>query len=294
MSERVETLWRRRPRDSFVRTSFFALLVLIVSAWCIAAVSFRDVFTPTRGQNLDRFLEQIRPRPLAGRDWDWGVFAEWVLEVMHDRGFEAALSTLAIASMSVVLAAVLGALSTLVASRTLAVTDPYGQDDAQGLGWRALYLVARVSLIVMRALPEYLLAYILLLVLGANAWPVVLALAIHNAGILGRLYSETVENADPIPLRALRAAGAGRRQLAVHGLWPAVFGRALLYVFYRWETCIREATVLGMLGVVSLGYWIDDARTRDRYDQFVLFIGVGVAIVLVGDLMSSWARRHVR
>ena len=110
----------------------------------------------------------------------------------------------------------------------------------------------------MRALPEYLLAFVLLLIFGVNGWPVVLALAIHNAGILGRLDSETIENADPTPLRALCAAGAGRRQMAVVALWPTVFGRGLLYVFYRWETCVREATVLGMLGVVSLGYWIDD------------------------------------
>ena len=63
---------------------------------------------------------------------------------------------------------------------------------------------------------------------------------------------------------------------------------------YRWETCVREATVLGMLGIVSLGYWIVDARARNHYDEMFLLVLVGAAIVLVGDLVSAAAREVVR
>ena len=130
--------------------------------------------------------------------------------------------------------------------------------------------------------------------LGANAWPAVLALALHNAGILGRLGAEVVENLPPEPLRGLRALGARRSRVALVGILPAAVPRFLLYFFYRWETCVREATVLGMLGIVSLGYWIDDARHRFRYDELVLWILVGSAIVLLGDLLSLLARSVVR
>ena len=60
------------------------------------------------------------------------------------------------------------------------------------------------------------------------------------------------------------------------------------------ETCVREATVLGMLGVVSLGYWIQDARAKQYYDEMILLVAVGAAIVLVADLASALARRYVR
>ena len=70
--------------------------------------------------------------------------------------------------------------------------------------------------------------------------------------------------------------------------------RFLLFLFYRWETCVREATVLGMLGIVSLGYWIQDARARNHYDTMVLLVATSVAIVLIGDVVSAVARRVVR
>ncbi|MCA8943112.1 MAG: ABC transporter permease subunit [Planctomycetes bacterium] len=298
MSPRVEQLWRRRPRDRFVRWSFGFIVLLVSVAWIAGRFSLADLFGERRARNWDRFLAEIRPAPLVGRDWDWGTFLDWGATIMRDRGLDAALSTLAISILAIVLAACLGAVLSLGAARNFATADPFGCVGRISTGskwfWRFVYLGTRVGLIVMRALPEYLLAFVLLLIFGVNGWPVVLALAIHNAGILGRLDSETIENADPTPLRALCAAGAGRRQMAVVALWPTVFGRGLLYVFYRWETCVREATVLGMLGVVSLGYWIDDARTRDRYDEFVFLIGLGVVIVLFGDLISALARRLVR
>lgn len=131
-------------------------------------------------------------------------------------------------------------------------------------------------------------------VLGPTAWPVVLALALHNAGILSKLTAEAVENLEPEPLAALRGLGASRPQIAVAGIYPLVLPRFLLFFFYRWETCVREATVLGMLGIVSLGYWVIDARARQNYDEMFFFVLIGAAIVLAGDLVSALARALVR
>ena len=75
---------------------------------------------------------------------------------------------------------------------------------------------------------------------------------------------------------------------------PELLPRLLLYFFYRWETCVRESTVLGLLGIVSLGFWIDDARTRGQMDVLVYFVVLGVLIVVVGDVVSSLARELLR
>ena len=130
--------------------------------------------------------------------------------------------------------------------------------------------------------------------LGPSAWPAVLALAIHNSGILGKLGAETVENLDPRTLRVLRESGATRAEVAIAAILPLSLSRCLLYFFYRFETCVREATVLGMLGVASLGYWIQDSRTRQFYDQMLFFVVLGAAIVLAADLLSMLARWIVR
>ena len=149
-------------------------------------------------------------------------------------------------------------------------------------------------LIFLRSIPEYVWAFLLLAMLGPNAWPAVLALALHNAGILGKLGAEVVENLEPAPLAALRGLGATRSQIVLLGILPMVLPRFLLFFFYRWETCVREATVLGMLGIVSLGYWIVDARARNHYDEMVFLVLIGAGIVLVGDLVSALARELVR
>ena len=88
-------------------------------------------------------------------------------------------------------------------------------------------------------------------------------------------------------------AGTRRGVLAV-GVFPLALGNYLLYFFYRFETCVREATVLGMLGVVSLGFYIQEARAKLYYDEMLLLIGLGALIVLASDLASSLARRYLR
>ena len=98
----------------------------------------------------------------------------------------------------------------------------------------------------------------------------------------------------PASLRSLRMIGGRRRQIYALAALPMALPRFLLYFFYRFETCVREATVLGMLGIVSLGYHIAEARVRHFYDEMLLLVAFGVGIVLVGDLVSHLARGWVR
>ena len=183
-----------------------------------------------------------------------------------------------------------------LAANNLATRRPFDSAPGQdALGWRVLRLATRATMVLMRSIPEYVLAFLLLAVLGPNhAWPAVLALALHNGGILGRLGGETIENLDPHPLRSLRVIGAPRRSILVGAVFPLALGRYLLYFFYRFETCVREATVLGMLGIVSLGFYIQEARAKMYYDEMLLLILLGVGIVLLSDLVSALARRYVR
>ncbi len=67
-----------------------------------------------------------------------------------------------------------------------------------------------------------------------------------------------------------------------------------LTFFYRWETCVREDTVLGMLGVLSLGSLIRDARASNFYDEMVFYVLLGACLVMMGDIASALARAVVR
>ncbi len=105
------------------------------------------------------------------------------------------------------------------------------------------------------------------------------------------LGGEVVENLPSRPLQALDALGASRSKLATNAVFPMGIARYLLYFFYRFETCVREATILGMLGVVSLGYYVVEARAHNDYDQMLLLICLGAVLVFVADVISDVARK---
>ena len=298
--ERVEALRRARPRSRLLRSSAVLLLAFGAYAWCSGEIAVGDLFSARRMDNLHRFLTvDVRPRASSGEALGGGELVAWVRELLVTRGAEAVWATLWISILAIVLAGALAVLLGAFGARTLMTRDPFavcGPEGhcARGLPWRAACQGTRVLFVLLRAVPEYVLAFLLLALLGPTAWPAVLALALHNAGILGRLGADTVENVEPVPLRSLRMLGARRRHVFVHGVGPLALPRFLLYFFYRFETCVREATVLGMLGVVSLGYWILEARAHQRYDELLVFVALGAGIVVAVDLASQAVRAWIR
>jgi len=198
-----------------------------------------------------------------------------------------------------VLASLLALLASLAAARNVSTPEPFlpgprPPSPRRRAFWHGVVWATRVALIVVRAIPEYVWAFILLILLGPGAWPGVLALALHNSGILGKLFAEVVENGDPRTPRALRALGATRLEIAAVSIWPDALNRFLLFFFYRWETCVREATVLGLLGFAGLGYRILQAKAAIRWDEMMLWTLLGSALILAGDFVSARARSFIR
>ena len=145
-----------------------------------------------------------------------------------------------------------------------------------------------------RAMPEYILAFLLLRVFGPTYWVLIFALAIHNGGILLRLGAEVFDNTKSQASEVILAQGGNRSSAYLAAMMPAGFNRLVLFLFYRWESCIREATVLGMLGVASLGFLISDAKVAFFYDEMILWVCLGAALVFVGDLTSDFVRGKLR
>jgi phosphonate transport system permease protein len=309
MTSRVEILRRERPRSVLVQGTLFVLAALVVWSWTSGDIDVSDLLDARRLENLKSFLrDDVQPFALRGHPFTFSGLASWAGGLLASRGLTGSIQTLAISVLAISLAA-LGALCLApFAARNLASGRPFSflagsfvpgprRDRVRRIregAWRASTLLARAFLVFLRAIPEYIWAFLLLAMLGPSAWPAVLALAVHNAGILGKLGAETIENLDAAPLRSLWWLGVRRRQITVFAVAPLALTRFLLYFFYRFETCVREATVLGLLGVVSLGYWIQDARARHFYDEMLFFVVLGAGIVLVGDVLSILARSFLR
>jgi phosphonate transport system permease protein len=282
----VANLRRKRPKSWPLRASVAALVLLVLWSWWFGGFSASETLAPRRLVNLSRFVDEVRVHRIHN-------------PLLARRAWEASRQTLALSVAAIVLAAGAALLLSLPAARNVASPEPFGALSGMAAplrcrAWRAVVVATRLLLMFFRAIPEYVWAFLLLAALGQQAWPAVLALAIHNAGILGRLGAEVVENVEPAVPRALRELGGTRLQVVAVGVLPLVLPRLLLYFFYRWETCVREATVLGLLGFTSLGYWIADARARDRYDEMMLYVLLGAALVLLGDMISAMTRGFVR
>jgi phosphonate transport system permease protein len=296
-------LRRTRQRSRLVRVSVLLLALLGVWSWLSGEIAVADLFSARRAENLRRFVrEDLVPHELAGGGFDLGAWAAWALELVRGRGWQGLLATLAISVLAIVLAGLAGLGASFLGARNVMGPSPFearssggrrGRDGA-GRALAALGALVRGLLVLLRAIPEYVWAFLLLAMLGPSAWPAVLALAIHNGGILGKLGAETVENLDARPLAAWRGLGATRAQVSVGAALPLSLNRFLLYFFYRLETCVREATVLGMLGVVSLGYWIQDARAKQFYDEVIVFVALGALLVAVADVSSALVRSALR
>jgi phosphonate transport system permease protein len=285
----LEQLLREKRRDFFLFVSGISFLGVLILPWFFGLGADSDFFSERRLINIKRFFSELTPYPLQGKGFDLDLLLSWMAKLWSEKGFEALRITLAISIIAIFLAGCLGLISAILAARPLRK-----HRKTQGLCGKSLSYFIFLLCLIGRAIPEYVWAFILLTVFGPNATAGILALALHNGGVLGRLYLETIENLAEKPLLGLETLGAKRNQIMLWGQLPLSFSRFLLYYLYRWETCVRESTVLGLLGLLSLGYWIQDARSRTFYDEMLFFILLSSLLVILGDLLSTVLREKLR
>lgn len=300
----VATLRASRPRDRFVRGTVGAFALLLVAVWFTGEFQLGDFDMERRMANVERFFAEVLPYPVQeAKDSSFleklQLAVTWFGQQWRQHGAEAFRYTLGLSVVAIVLAGIASLFTLPFASRQLATASPYLPPHQRlstwrALGWNVIRHGTRMLLILARSVPEYMIAFFLVVALGYNAWPAVLALAIHNLGILGRLGSEVVDNQPSTAPAEQRSLGGSRWQIFAFSAVPNAFSRFLLFFFYRWETCVRDATVLGMLGIPTFGYYLMEARAKDHLDEMLFFILLGSLAVLIGDLISTVLRWRLR
>jgi len=159
------------------------------------------------------------------------------------------------------------------------------------LGLRvALYALAKGVLNVLRTIPEIVWALIFVFVVGLGPFPGVLALGVHTAGVLGKLFGEVLEDVDPRPLEALQGTGASRLRILLYGVLPQALPQFVAYALYRWEVNIRAAAVLGFVGAGGLGQRIYIAISLFLEHQLLTLILAVYLMVTLVDALSAFLR----
>ncbi|MFI8368356.1 ABC transporter permease subunit [Streptomyces sp. NPDC085466] len=149
---------------------------------------------------------------------------------------------------------------------------------------------------VARALcqrPGVLLAGEPVSVVGLGPFPGVLALVCHNVGVMGKLWAEALEDADPGPSQVLRSAGAGRLQIASHALLPTVTPQLTGLLLYRFDVNVRSSLVLGLVGAGGIGFLINQSIRLFKFDEMLTHTLVVVVLIVAVDRLSATVRKRL-
>lgn len=195
--------------------------------------------------------------------------------------FPALIETINIAAVSTLIGAIGGLFLSLLGTRGLAKWP------------RLIPLFRRIS-DIMRAVPEIVIALVLIFVLGGGPVPAMIAIAIHTAGALGKMFSEVAENTDLKPIEGLASTGATWSQRMLLGVLPQVAPNYVSYTLLRFEINIRASAILGFVGAGGIGYELRNALGwgQGRFDDaaaiFLLLFGT---IVFFDQVSSRYRNR---
>lgn len=229
--------------------------------------------------NVTRFLGvDIVPAPLRGADLfdplSWHEFASWASHLLVDQALPGIVATLILTQIALVGTAFLSlAFFPLISEKFL------------GKKGR---LVGHLFLVVVRSTPEFILAYIFLQLWGPSMLPAIIALSLHNGAIIGHLMGRF---SNEIRLRPDHAKGIN---LYGYEIVPRIYGQFLAFLFYRWEVIMRETAILGILGIATLGFYVDSAMADIRLDRALFLILITAVLNIAIDSLSRSIRKRLR
>jgi phosphonate transport system permease protein len=144
-----------------------------------------------------------------------------------------------------------------------------------------------------RAINEMVFAMLFIVAVGLGPFAGVLALWVHTTGVLAKLFAEAVEAIDPRPAEGVRATGASPLDEIVYGVLPQVMPLWISYALYRFESNVRSAMVVGMVGAGGIGVVLYEEIRSFDYAQTCAVLIMVIAVVTVIDLVSAWLRERV-
>lgn len=164
---------------------------------------------------------------------------------------------------------------------------------ARNISSKSFGFFIRQLFVIIRSVPELLLAMILIPVTGLGAWTGALAIGIHSIGTLGKLSSEALEGINPGPVEAIAGTGGGKLSQIRFGVLPQVMPTIAAYWLYRFEINIRASAVLGAVGVGGIGAELIAQMQFRNFARVGTVLFLTVVVVLFIDTISARLRRRI-
>ncbi|WP_119068614.1 phosphonate ABC transporter, permease protein PhnE [Rubrobacter indicoceani] len=263
------------PRFSW-GTSLAVLVVLGLTGWSVYGTEFDLLKLLTGGGAIERFVSEMFPPDLSA-----GTLRSTTTGI---------LQTLQMSFLGAVIGAVVALPLAALGTRSPGNAGASRRERAL----KAVpYHAARFVLNIFRSVPDILWALIFVVALGLGPFPGTLALAVHSAGVLGKLYSEALEAVPGRPSEALTASGAGPLQTFLFARLPQAAAGFASLSLYQWECNIRSATILGFVGAGGIGQEILIAMNLFNYSKVATLVGATVVVVLAVDRLSALIRARL-
>jgi phosphonate transport system permease protein len=245
----------------------------LLPVYILGAPFFLGEGLPIVWGNVERFFtEDIVPSPLKNGEGLTGLMT-WLNDVMVTEALPGIWNTVVLTQIALVATGILALLAFPLISTHF--------------GGPARRTGGHILLVIARSTPEYILAYILLQLWGPSMLPAIVALALHNGGIIGHLIGR---QSSAIQLRPDAATGMNRY---TYELVPRVYRSFLAFLFYRWEIIMRETAILGILGIYTLGFYVDSAIQNIQFDRAMVLIVITALLNIGVDILGRFIRRKL-
>jgi phosphonate transport system permease protein len=224
------------------------------------------------------FSVDIMPAPLRAQSFLEGIFSDammgWLSMMWQQQAYPGIYNSLNLTMLSVGLTALLSLFLFPVRTHLF-------------VKYNYLRNFGSLFLIMIRSVPELILTFLFVLLWGPSMLPAILALALHNAGIIAYLLSM---QADQLELQKDTIKSS---DLYLYKVLPRLFHSLLVFLFYRAEVILRETAILGMLGIATLGFYIDSAFEDLRYDRAIFLINITAILNIIFEMLARKLRNSI-
>jgi len=258
----------KRSFGKSLRTAFYIILGLsaFIYCWNLSGINLKDLFSP--GSNFGRLIKDFITIDLSAE------VLKPVIQQMIVTIFQALLAT------------TLGALVALpfgfLAAKNLTGTNPFSV-------W--LYYISRAILNVLRSIEALLYVVIFIFWVGIGPFAGMLALSVTSFALIGKLFSEAIENIDAGPIEAVNATGANRLQMIAYAILPQITPPFISYLLYQWDINVRMATIIGFAGGGGIGLTLTTFFGSLQYHKAGTVVAFIVIIVALMDFASARLRQ---
>ena len=262
-ADRLEALLAQAGagRSSWTTTVVWGV-VLLVLAWAWQGAEMRPLDLIRDADNMRIYAREFFPPNFH----DWRIYLHEMVITLH------------IALWGTVLAIV--------------AAVPLGLLSAHNVAPPWVHQPVRRLMDLCRSINEMVFAMLFIVAVGLGPFAGVLALFVHTTGTLAKLFSEAVEAIDERPVEGIRAMGGHKLAEVVYGIFPQVMPLWLSYSLYRFESNVRSASVVGMVGAGGIGVVLYEVIRGFQYAQTCAVLLMLAITVTVIDMFSAWLRKR--